>query len=340
MGVSQDVSEGPRAESGPSAPLVDLVPGVDGRLADEDRRRLARFQVPLRTAFDGPFDLEAALRAHRAFALVIAEGMLLRTLGLGEHIGLQMLGPGDVVGRRGTQGSDLLHRGQLQVRGVVRYAALDDRVLALAQRYPRLIEGLQMRRDDQEQRLLAQLLICQQPRVEDRVLALMWLLAETWGRVTSSGTALPIRLTHDAIGLLVGARRSTVTLALGALEGRGALLRRPDDWLILESLQAAAPAEPGRELPRMTTRREGSPWDASGPDGSEEPSVLSAMQRLRTRRAAAVVESRAHVAAADATSRRSRSLLTRVAARQSVQRGLHHQDDAADLPVAPAGGER
>lgn len=339
MGVSHDVSDEPRPQSGPAAPLLELVPGLDGRLAEEDRARLSRFQVPLRTAFEGSFDLDAALQASSAFALVIADGMLLRTLGLAGHPGLQLLGPGDVVGSSGTQGSDLLHRGELQARGVVRYAALDDRVLALVQRYPRLIEGLQMRRDDQEQRLLAQLLICQQPRVEDRVLALMWLLAETWGRVTSSGTTLPVKLTHEAIGLLVGARRSTVTLALGALEDRGALLRRPEDWLILERAPTAVASGPGRELPRVITPRAGSPWSAPGADGSA-PSLLSAMQRLRSRQAAAVVESRAHVAAADATWRRTQSLLTRIATRRSVQRRLHHQDDAADLPVAPAGRER
>ena len=52
----------------------------------------------------------------------------------------------------------------------------------------------------------------------------MWLLAESWGRVTQAGIRLPLGLTHDVLGALVGARRPTVTLALRELTERGAIL--------------------------------------------------------------------------------------------------------------------
>jgi hypothetical protein len=111
---------------------------------------------------------------------------------------------------------------------------LDDRVLLAARRYPRLIAGLHIRMGEQYQRLAAHLVICQLPRVEDRVLSMMWLLAESWGRVTISGTILPITLTHDAVGEMIGARRPTVTLALRELADRGALFRQDGGWLLLE----------------------------------------------------------------------------------------------------------
>jgi CRP-like cAMP-binding protein len=63
----------------------------------------------------------------------------------------------------------------------------------------------------------------------------MWLLAESWGLVTPTGTVLPIALTHAALGGLIGARRPTVTLALGNLSASGLVRREPRGWLLLGS---------------------------------------------------------------------------------------------------------
>jgi CRP-like cAMP-binding protein len=74
-------------------------------------------------------------------------------------------------------------------------------------------------------------------RVENRLLALMWHLAGRHGRVGSGGVILPLPLRHRVLGDLVGASRSTVTLALGALERRGDVVRRPEGgWLLRKSV--------------------------------------------------------------------------------------------------------
>jgi hypothetical protein len=65
-------------------------------------------------------------------------------------------------------------------------------------------------------------------------MAIMWLLAEKWGYVTRAGTVLPLALTHATLGYLIGARRPTVTLALGELAERGRLVKQDDGWLIIE----------------------------------------------------------------------------------------------------------
>ena len=113
-------------------------------------------------------------------------------------------------------------------------AMLGKDVLVGAHRWPRLVAGLHARTADQIERVAVQLAICQLPRVEDRLLALLWLLAEQWGRVTPGGTVLPLALTHETLGALVGARRPTVTLALGELSDRGAVLRQGRAWLLVE----------------------------------------------------------------------------------------------------------
>jgi hypothetical protein len=122
--------------------------------------------------------------------------------------------------------------------------ALFGRDLLLAsRRWPWLIAGLHGRMAEQAERLTTQLMICQLPRVDDRLLAMMWLLAESWGQVTPSGTVVPLELTHSALGGLIGARRPTVTLALSELTERGAIVRQADGWLLLQAPKAPAPVQ-------------------------------------------------------------------------------------------------
>jgi hypothetical protein len=71
---------------------------------------------------------------------------------------------------------------------------------------------------------------------------MLWLLAESWGKVTSAGTFLPLHFTHEALGAMVGARRPTVTLALRELADRGAVIQRDGGWLLLQP-----PLESGAE---------------------------------------------------------------------------------------------
>lgn len=43
------------------------------------------------------------------------------------------------------------------------------------------------------------------PRVEDRLLLTLWMLAERCGRVTPEGIVLPLALSHEALGRLAAA---------------------------------------------------------------------------------------------------------------------------------------
>jgi CRP/FNR family cyclic AMP-dependent transcriptional regulator len=69
--------------------------------------------------------------------------------------------------------------------------------------------------------------------VEDRLLGLLSLLAERFGHVGVDGVHLPLPPTHAVLGLLIGARRPTITLAVSALRERGALARTDSGgWLL------------------------------------------------------------------------------------------------------------
>ena len=72
--------------------------------------------------------------------------------------------------------------------------------------------------------------------LDRRLLLLFWHLAERWGRREGGEVLVPLRLTHETLALLIGARRPSVTTALSSLSAQG-LLRRGDDggWLLTGS---------------------------------------------------------------------------------------------------------
>lgn len=166
--------------------------------------------------------------------LVIVGGLVCRELALRDRRMLELLGPGDVV--HPPVESD---RPRLGAR-IVLTAVLDTQLLALgrsfiaaAARWPGLLRNLQDRLESQRTYLAVQGLIAHLPRAEHRLLLVLHHLADRWGFVIPEGTVIPLPLSHDLLGQLAAARRSTVTLALSALE-RDGRVRRLDDgsWLL------------------------------------------------------------------------------------------------------------
>jgi CRP-like cAMP-binding protein len=113
-----------------------------------------------------------------------------------------------------------------------RLAVLDERFLHAAAHYPPVIEALFARGARRNRWLSVRLVVNQLVRLEDRLLLALWALAERWGRVTPDGVLVPMGLTHSSLARLVGARRPSVTSAIGEL-GRDDLLARTEDgWLL------------------------------------------------------------------------------------------------------------
>lgn len=218
-------------------PLLEVLPSLADHLPSEGRELARRLTVHVRTLPRGDVDTDQVLDEAGAFADVILDGLLMHRLAIGDQPALRLMGPGDIVTHTDGQRPFLVAYSSYRAAGAVRVAVLDDRVLWLAQRFPRLFAGLQARLGAQQDRIAVQLAACQLPRVEDRLIAIMWLIAESWGRVGTAGTEVPVSLTHDALGELVGARRSTVSLALKQLMEDGALVRNDGGWLLLKPPQ-------------------------------------------------------------------------------------------------------
>src|SRR5579884_3066846 len=201
--------------------LFDAEPDLIRFLGKEDSEQAREVQLPVHQLGKGDADIGDLFERTGAFGALVLEGMLLQSLRLGNHSGLRLLGPGDVLSLTQTPRSILVVESTCRATVPTRLALLEREMLLAVRRWPQIAAGLHAHTGEQSERLVTQMMICQLPRVDERLLALMWLLAESWGQVTTAGTLLPIPLTHAALGGLIGARRPTVTLALGNLTGAG-----------------------------------------------------------------------------------------------------------------------
>jgi CRP-like cAMP-binding protein len=129
----------------------------------------------------------------------------------------------------------------------VEVAILDLAFARRAAAYPAVGIQIADRAMQRSRHLAIAMAIQHHPRVDTRLHLLFWHYADRWGRVDSTGISIRLPLTHSAIAELVGARRPTVSTALGALAQQGRVLRSGDRWHL--------PGQPPVELEDI--RREG-----------------------------------------------------------------------------------
>ena len=188
----------------------------------------------------------------RARGLLVLDGIIAHEVLVSDTISTELLGPGDVVRPwRLNDGATLLRATiRWNVLSRSRVALLDRRFSAELGRYPEVAAAIIDRINERAVRLAVTQAISQLNRVDRRLLALFWHLAERWGRVTAGGVALPMTLSHRMLGQLVGARRPTVSTSLAELVREGEVARRSDGtWLLTGAPVGVPAAEIERVIP-------------------------------------------------------------------------------------------
>jgi CRP/FNR family cyclic AMP-dependent transcriptional regulator len=220
-----------------TASLIDVDPEL-GQFLDAERLAEARSTVivQLRHIRKGPWNtgrLAVADACH--IGLLVVDGVLTREVLTSDIVSTELLGTGELLRPWSLiDGADLL---RAQVRWSViadaRVAVLNRRIALQLARYPEIYSVLIERLNARAQRLAVAQAISQLNRVDERLLALFWHLAERWGRVTPRGVHLALTLSHRMLSQLIGARRPTVSTALGELGRRGEVARLGDgSWLL------------------------------------------------------------------------------------------------------------
>lgn len=221
----------------------DLARGLDDSRAEAATRRLTAPVVSLRRGSwvpNGVADGQGPLSG-----LLVLDGLLVREATVGDHPCAELIGPGDYLRHsEAVDDEELLPRTiEWTVLAPTRVAQLGPSFAAAAGPWPEVLLTLIDRAGRRADRLAVLQAITHLTRVDDRLLALFWYLAERWGRVGPDGVALALRLPHRTLAGMVGARRPSVTTALGHLMARGEIERRPDGaWI----LRGSAPVRGSR----------------------------------------------------------------------------------------------
>ena len=166
---------------------------------------------------------------------LMLEGLVARNLILAGTTCTELVGEGDVLQPSLTARDDNLvpYHVQWQVLEPCTVAVLDDTFARLLGRWPSVMSALLERAVRRTLRMSIHQALLQLSPLETRLLVLLWHLAERWGKVTPAGINVRLRLSHEVLGHLVGAQRSSVTTALRHIEESGRLTRRTDGtWLL------------------------------------------------------------------------------------------------------------
>jgi CRP/FNR family cyclic AMP-dependent transcriptional regulator len=239
--------------------LLELEPDL-GQLLDDQRRAAAARALLVRVvAIEvGEWNLNGMGEADpRHLGLLVVDGALARHVTIEHTVSTELLGAGDIVRPWSVQEAPgfVAARTHWNALSPVRLALLDARLATQLAPFPEVSAVIVDRLAGRAKRLAITQAISQMTRVDRRLLALFWHLAERWGRVAPDGIAVPLALSHRLIGEFIGAQRPTVSTAMTKLSRNGQLTRRPDGTYLLTgeplTRSAASTAEVIRQRRRL-----------------------------------------------------------------------------------------
>ena len=164
----------------------------------------------------------------------------------------ELIGAGDLLQPWAPGDDDLVDRERTwTVLVPARLAHLDADFVERIRPWPQVTEALLRRVGRRTADLNLQRAIASQPRLEIRLVLLLWHFASRWGKVESGGIRVPLPLTHRMLGHLVGAERPSVSHALSRLADTGLLVGDDDGWHLSGTLE--------QHLRTLAHRREHTP---------------------------------------------------------------------------------
>src|ERR1700761_9174446 len=217
--------------------LLEADPELGARLDGEELDQARKYAMLPAVRLDtGSWDIQQLRDARgvrgEVYGFVLTEGTITIDAIFADRRATRFLAPNELILLEGWDNDTLPVRWGWSVLEPSTIAVLDERLEVIAHRWPSLMTALVIRGADQTRHALLQQAISQLPRVEDRLLALMWSLADSRGVVREDGVHVPLSVTHEALAQMIGARRPTVSLGLKALGDQGLLAADDRGWLL------------------------------------------------------------------------------------------------------------
>jgi CRP/FNR family transcriptional regulator, cyclic AMP receptor protein len=167
--------------------------------------------------------------------VLVVEGLMTRDVVLGETVAAELVGRGDVLRPADHDGAvaPVPFDVEWTVLEATQIALLDREFAGVICHWPEAVEVIVRSAVRRAQSLGLHLAVCHLRRVHTRLLVLLWHMADRWGKVTPEGVHVPLKLTHQLLGRVIGAQRPSVTTALKQLMEDGLVSRREDGtWLL------------------------------------------------------------------------------------------------------------
>lgn len=213
-----------------SLSIADADPLLIAGLDEESRAAAEQGLLPVLRLSSGPW--QPPPEGEEGLAYLVLSGMLLRRVRITGGRSVELLAEGDCLFPWREEAASF-SRPEWHVVEHSRLAVLDLRAGSPLARWPSIGASVAGRAIDRSRALAVQSAIMSVVGIEERVHALLWALAERWGRVVPDGAELDVHVPQGVLAEMVGARRPTVSQALGSLGERGLLSSpRPGRWVL------------------------------------------------------------------------------------------------------------
>jgi CRP/FNR family cyclic AMP-dependent transcriptional regulator len=217
--------------------LLDAEPDLASEMSPEELAEAQQHVVlPTITLDPGQWDVNELHKTHgvqgEVHGFLVLAGAVTIDLAIGGLVCTRLLTPGELILVDGWESDSIPVRAGWTVLEPSTIAILDQRLIANACRWPGLMTAILKRAAQQVRHALLQQAISQLPRVEERLLALLWSIADRQGVVRATGVWVHLPVTHATLAQMIGARRPTVSLGLRALSDLGLITAQDRGWLL------------------------------------------------------------------------------------------------------------
>jgi CRP/FNR family transcriptional regulator, cyclic AMP receptor protein len=205
------------------AQLLELDPDLGEGLAPGERAVAARaLPVPVAGLRKGPWQPGGDPAEPGQLGYLIFKGLLVRRIEVGQGCSIELLGRGELL-RPWQEDTSSFCKSSWEVVEPTALAQLGPGLMPALSRWPALVSNLLARGIRRSRALAADAAAANIIGLEERLLTALWQLAETWGETQADGVLLSIRLPHRLLAELTGARRPSITTAIGELKRSGRL---------------------------------------------------------------------------------------------------------------------
>ncbi len=191
--------------------------------------------------------------------LLIIDGLMAVDTRVADRTITELLGSGDLLQPPEHQEDEMVACATVwRALRPTRLALLDADFVERVRPWPQILHALFRRAERRSSDLDVLRAISCQPRLEVRLVLLLWHLAARWGRVEPGGFRLALPLTHRFLGQLVAAERPSISHALRRLSQAGIVTGTAGDWHLHGSVETHLESLIERTA-RLTPRQRGAP---------------------------------------------------------------------------------